>query len=261
MFDFDIDEIKRDLEGLSIQEQLLEIQGLRDDLDMALSELEDLETELNNEYESSVLAPLLASVKLFIQEKGWDELVTMERHMLTEEFVVSSKPHKVRVGTACFMGTWSIHIVLADFIASNAKRIKAHEDLAAMLNHPYLGASEIAFPVEEDELEATMLEIITKLCEKADSDHTECSEKAEDVNPIAIDFDKLDPLFIDAARFIVEKNLTSTAALQRQYGLGYNRACRIMEQLESTGIIDPAIGSKPRKILVDEKTLERMLKP
>ena len=69
-----------------------------------------------------------------------------------------------------------------------------------------------------------------------------------------------DPLFEDAARLFIKRNNASTSLLQRQYEIGYNRANRIMDQLELAGIVGPNRGYKPRVVLVDLPTLEAMLK-
>lgn len=69
-----------------------------------------------------------------------------------------------------------------------------------------------------------------------------------------------DPLFDEAARFLVSAgNTASTSSLQRRYNIGYNRAGRLMDQLEAAGIVGPAYGSKPRQVLVDTMTLDSML--
>jgi S-DNA-T family DNA segregation ATPase FtsK/SpoIIIE len=68
-----------------------------------------------------------------------------------------------------------------------------------------------------------------------------------------------DPLFDEAARFTVSQATASTSSLQRRYGIGYNRAGKIMDQMEAIGIVGPVSGSKPRAILVDTNTLERIL--
>ena len=60
---------------------------------------------------------------------------------------------------------------------------------------------------------------------------------------------ELDPMFEESARLIVGSNHGSTSSLQRKLQLGYNRAGRIMDQLESLGIVGEANGSKPRKVL------------
>lgn len=69
-----------------------------------------------------------------------------------------------------------------------------------------------------------------------------------------------DPLFEEAARFLVTTGTTaSTSSLQRRYNIGYNRAGRLMDQLEAAGVVGPAYGSKPRQVLVDPMTLDSML--
>lgn len=70
----------------------------------------------------------------------------------------------------------------------------------------------------------------------------------------------LDEYFDDAARLIVQTNRGSTSSIQRKMKLGYNRAGRIMDQMEHFGIVGPARGSKPREVLIsDELELERHL--
>ena len=58
-----------------------------------------------------------------------------------------------------------------------------------------------------------------------------------------------DPLFEDAAKLIVSAQQGSTSLIQRRMKLGYNRAGRLMDQLESAGIVGPSQGSKPREVL------------
>ena len=72
--------------------------------------------------------------------------------------------------------------------------------------------------------------------------------------------DERDDMFEDAARVIVMHQQGSTSLLQRKLKVGYNRAGRIIDQLEEAGIIGPFEGSKARKVLVpDEMSLEQML--
>ncbi|MGL4781141.1 MAG: DNA translocase FtsK 4TM domain-containing protein [Bacteroidales bacterium] len=76
----------------------------------------------------------------------------------------------------------------------------------------------------------------------------------------SIDMSDNDPLFEDAARLIVANQQGSTSLLQRKMSLGYNRAGRIMDQLEAAGIVGPFEGSKARQVLVmDETHLEMVL--
>ncbi|MBD5358200.1 MAG: DNA translocase FtsK [Bacteroides sp.] len=74
-------------------------------------------------------------------------------------------------------------------------------------------------------------------------------------------FGDRDPLFEEIARLIVTSNTASTSSLQRRYSIGYNRAGKIMDQLEAAGIVGPAHGGKPRSVLVDAITLESILNP
>ena len=89
-------------------------------------------------------------------------------------------------------------------------------------------------------------------------------EVAEDVDSDGggadVDMDKLDSLFEDAARLLVIHQQGSTSLIQRKFSIGYNRAGRLMDQLEKAGIVGPAMGSKPRDVLcVDEMALEEKL--
>ncbi len=76
-----------------------------------------------------------------------------------------------------------------------------------------------------------------------------------------IDLKKRDPLFDEAARLVVQHQQGSTSLIQRRMQLGYNRAGRIIDQLEAAGIVGPFEGSKARDVVVqDPQTLEQILK-
>lgn len=75
-----------------------------------------------------------------------------------------------------------------------------------------------------------------------------------------VDMNRLDPMFEDAARLIVIHQQGSTSLIQRKFSIGYNRAGRIMDQLEKAGIVGPSEGSKARQVLcMDETDLEMKL--
>ena len=59
-----------------------------------------------------------------------------------------------------------------------------------------------------------------------------------------------DPLFEEVKHYIIETGRASTSSIQRRFGLGYNRAARIIDVLEEQGIVGPAQGSKPREVYV-----------
>lgn len=75
-----------------------------------------------------------------------------------------------------------------------------------------------------------------------------------------VDMTHLDPLFEEAAHMIVATQQGSTSMIQRKFSIGYNRAGRLMDQMEKAGIVGAAQGSKPREVLcVDETDLEMKL--
>ena len=74
------------------------------------------------------------------------------------------------------------------------------------------------------------------------------------------DLSEKDELFEDAAQLVVRNQLGSTSMIQRKLAIGYNRAGRIMDQLELAGIVGPTEGSKARHVLLqDEYSLEQLL--
>jgi S-DNA-T family DNA segregation ATPase FtsK/SpoIIIE len=76
-----------------------------------------------------------------------------------------------------------------------------------------------------------------------------------------IDLKKRDSMFDDAARMVVQHQQGSTSLIQRKLAIGYNRAGRIIDQLEAAGIVGPFEGSKARDVLVSDFTvLEQILK-
>ena len=74
--------------------------------------------------------------------------------------------------------------------------------------------------------------------------------EAADGNGEAVDLHQLDPLFNECAELVVATGQGSTSMIQRKFQIGYNRAGRIMDQLEAAGIVGPYSGSKARAVLV-----------
>lgn len=68
-----------------------------------------------------------------------------------------------------------------------------------------------------------------------------------------------DELFVEAARFIIEKDKASIGLLQRMFRIGFNRAARIMDQLSDAGVVGPEEGTKPRQILMSIEQFENYL--
>ena len=81
------------------------------------------------------------------------------------------------------------------------------------------------------------------------------------LDPASVDLQQRDALFEDAARLLVIHQQGSTSLIQRKFSIGYNRAGRIIDQLEAAGIVGPFEGSKARQVLIpDEYSLEQLLK-
>ncbi|MDL2330408.1 DNA translocase FtsK [Odoribacter sp. OttesenSCG-928-A06] len=75
------------------------------------------------------------------------------------------------------------------------------------------------------------------------------------------DLGSKDPLFEEAARLVVNSQQGSTSSIQRRFSIGYNRAGRIVDQLEAAGVVGPFEGSKARQVLIpDEYSLEGLLR-
>lgn len=68
-----------------------------------------------------------------------------------------------------------------------------------------------------------------------------------------------DEYFVQAGRFIIEKNKASIGMLQRMFKIGFNRAARIMDQLFEAGVVGPEEGTKPRQVLMSEEQFEEYI--
>ena len=62
-----------------------------------------------------------------------------------------------------------------------------------------------------------------------------------------------DPLFEEAKALVLETQKASASMIQRRLSVGFNRATRLMEELEEAGVIGPAEGTKPRKVLMTQE--------
>jgi DNA segregation ATPase FtsK/SpoIIIE, S-DNA-T family len=70
--------------------------------------------------------------------------------------------------------------------------------------------------------------------------------------------DSDDPLFEDAVRLVVTSRHASTSMIQRKFKIGYNRAARLLDEMEDRGIVGALDGAKPREILVSRDQLDDM---
>ena len=84
--------------------------------------------------------------------------------------------------------------------------------------------------------------------------------KKEYDDGVAEDIENLDSLFGEAARVIINSQQGSISLIQRKFSISYNRAVRLMDQLEKAGVVGAAYGSMPREVLIkDEKTLQSLI--
>ncbi|MGE5355825.1 MAG: DNA translocase FtsK 4TM domain-containing protein [Deltaproteobacteria bacterium] len=72
----------------------------------------------------------------------------------------------------------------------------------------------------------------------------------DDMDYSSLNYNDLDEMFVDAAKIIIAEQYGSTSLLQRKMQIGYNRAGRIVDQMENLGMVGPSKGSKPREVLV-----------
>lgn len=92
------------------------------------------------------------------------------------------------------------------------------------------------------------------------SNMTEAPSASAEQSSDADTGDGLDEYFEKACRFVIEKEKASSGMLQRVFKIGFNRAARIIDQMEANGIVGPEEGTKPRKVLMSIEQLEEFLK-
>ena len=92
------------------------------------------------------------------------------------------------------------------------------------------------------------------------SNMTEAPSDSSDQSSDSDAGDGLDEYFEKACRFVIEKEKASSGMLQRVFKIGFNRAARIIDQMEANNIVGPEEGTKPRKVLMSMEQLEEFLK-
>lgn len=114
--------------------------------------------------------------------------------------------------------------------------------------------------VSDDEVGA-VVEFLKANCGEAGGYHNDVAEKIN--NPGFAESQAFgndyDDYFAEAGRYLIEKGKGSVSILQRVYRIGFNRAARIMDQLEDAGVMGPEEGTKPRKVLMSMEEFEELL--
>ncbi|WP_294627356.1 DNA translocase FtsK [uncultured Bacteroides sp.] len=166
--------------------------------------------------------------------------------------------------------------IKANFPARIAFRVSAMMDSRTILDRPganrLIGKGDMLFLQGADPvrvqcafIDTPEVEEITKFISRQQGYPTPfflpeyvSEDSGNDVGEV--DMGRLDPLFEEAARLVVIHQQGSTSLIQRKFSIGYNRAGRIMDQLEKAGIVGPTQGSKARDVLcVDDNDLEMRL--
>ena len=129
------------------------------------------------------------------------------------------------------------------------------ERMSQYMVHLYRYASAIA--KADDTINARESEILANLMKaKALTTDGKPLETKVESRRMAKEISRLDPYIKDVARFIVEEQVCSVSIIQRKFRIGYNRASRIMDQLEQLGVVGETLGSKAREVL--EATTEEL---
>ena len=167
--------------------------------------------------------------------------------------------------------------IKANFPSRIAFRVSSMIDSRTILDYPganqLIGRGDLLISLGGDlvRIQCAYIDIpeITKLTEfiaaQQSPEHSyylpEIPEEAEGLSSENFDPNKKDELFVDAARLIVQNQQGSTSLIQRRFSIGYTRAGRIIDQLESVGIVGPYEGSKARQVLFTDLTsLDQYLK-
>lgn len=115
--------------------------------------------------------------------------------------------------------------------------------------------------VSDDEVSA-VVEFLKANCGESGGYHDDVAQKIN--NPAFAESqafgNEYDDYFAEAGRYLIEKGKGSVSILQRVYRIGFNRAARIMDQLEEAGVMGPEEGTKPRKVLMTMEEFEELLK-
>lgn len=164
-------------------------------------------------------------------------------------------------------------MIKANFPARMAFKVSQMVDSKTILDRPgansLIGKGDMLFSansvIERVQCAFISTEEVTRICDWIgsqpgyDSAYNLPENEPDEPDSGGMASGERDSLFEDCARFVVSTGTSSTSSLQRKFGIGYNRAGKIMDQMESAHIVGPANGGKPRAILVDMIGLEQML--
>lgn len=145
---------------------------------------------------------------------------------------------------------FSDRTLLHNFFKKNMEAFQVSKDPDAIIEPDAISSSSDSETFEREDAVSLQME----------------SHDVEDINvvstvsePILKNSPEVDPYFVVAGRFIIEKERVSIGTLQRLFKIGFNRAAKIMDQLCFAGVVGPEEGTKPRKVLMSMEQFESFL--
>ena len=161
MFEFDLETTLEEMEDLSLQEKIKQLDSLYDEIQDAAQEVFDRMCELSEEHEASTLKTVTEEMKSFITEMHKEEYVTI----LKDVFIVKSNQFQVEIRVFNIEDDWRLLIRTSHHIANNEKRYDKLSSLAQLLELPYKrGDDQIKIEVNEERLLPALKSIVTNLC-------------------------------------------------------------------------------------------------
>lgn len=161
MFEFDLETTLEEMEDLSLQEKIKQLDSLYDEIQDAAEEVFDRMCELREEHEASTLKTVTEEMKSFITEMHKEEYVKI----LKDVFIVKSNQFQVEIRVFNIEDDWKLLIRTSHHIANNEKRYDKLSSLAQLLELPYKrGDDQIMIEVNEERLLPALKSIVNKLC-------------------------------------------------------------------------------------------------
>ena len=109
--------------------------------------------------------------------------------------------------------------------------------------------------VSDKEIESVVDFVKNQMVRYYDEDD---DKKTEQIQAIGCE-SGLDPYFVEAGKFMIEKDKASIGMIQRVFKIGFNRAARIMDQLTEAGVAGEEIGTKPRRVIMSFDQFEQLI--
>lgn len=263
---FNLEEFKEELAEMSYADRYQAYEDRIDELEVLQEEIEDAINDIcairdldMREHDTKVWQNISQSVQQMIADGKLPQITVDE---MNNTFILSTIDGIIKVTTEPVDDSYWYIAIEPEFIASKNKRQKLLSRLAAKLNITSTPENqELITNVNETELIDNLKSILSNLCDELDlgNDEDIQNDRTNTSAPTRIaELVDLDPLFNEAAKFIISSGNFTISGLQRIFLIGFNRASRIMEQLEQAGIVGPLDAYHRRQILVELDELKQL---